>query len=107
MRDHVLPGNKEFIEGDTIPRPPRGAGRGGSEGSPDGGGEDDFRFVLSREEFLDLFLDDLELPDLAKRRLASMEQPGLAAGGLYGLGLAGQPRAHRAPCATACPAASR
>src|SRR3954454_24663268 len=75
MRDHVLPGNKEFIEGDTIPRPPRGAGRGGSEGSPDGGGEDDFRFVLSREEFLDLFLDDLELPDLAKRRLASMESP--------------------------------
>src|SRR5215218_4058120 len=74
-RDHVLPGNKDFVEGDTIPRPPRGAGRGGSEGSPDGGGEDDFRFVLSREEFLDLFLDDLELPDLAKRRLASTESP--------------------------------
>src|SRR3954466_635821 len=73
MRDHVLPGNKEFIEGDTIPRPPRGAGRGGSEGSPDGGGEDAFRFVLTREEFLDLFLDDLELPDLAKRRLAEGE----------------------------------
>ena len=32
-------------------------------------GEDEFRFVLRREEFLDLFLDDLELPDLAKRRL--------------------------------------
>jgi uncharacterized sporulation protein YeaH/YhbH (DUF444 family) len=74
-RDHVLPGNKDFVEGDTIPRPPRGAGRGGSEGSPDGGGEDDFRFVLSQEEFLDLFLDDLELPDLAKRRLASTESP--------------------------------
>src|SRR5215213_7608395 len=72
-RDHVLPGNKEFIEGDALPRPPRGGGRG-SEGGLDGG-EDDFRFVLSREEFLDLFLDDLELPDLAKRRLASTESP--------------------------------
>src|SRR3954453_14899976 len=86
MRDHVLPGNKEFIEGDTIPRPPRGAGRGGSEGSPDGGGEDDFRFVLSREEFLDLFLDDLELPDLAKRRLMSVDKVGLRRAGFTNSG---------------------
>ncbi|MFX4865019.1 DUF444 family protein, partial [Acinetobacter baumannii] len=35
--------------------------------------EDAFRFVLSRDEFLDLFLDDLELPDLAKRRLADAD----------------------------------
>src|SRR3954447_2867617 len=75
QRDHVLPGNKEFIEGDTLPRPPRGGGGRGSEGGLDGGGEDDFRFVLSREEYLDLFLDDLELPDLAKRKLASIESP--------------------------------
>jgi uncharacterized sporulation protein YeaH/YhbH (DUF444 family) len=76
IRDHVLPGNKEYREGDEIPRPPGGeGGGGGSEGSPDGGGEDSFRFVLSREEFLDLFLDDLELPDLAKRRLVDGENP--------------------------------
>src|SRR5215213_6784733 len=80
-REHVLPGNKDFVEGDTIPRPPRGAGRGRSEGSPDGGGEDDFRFVLSQEEFLDLFLDDLELPDLAKRRLATVETQGMRRAG--------------------------
>src|SRR5918998_5840840 len=36
-RDHVLPGNKEYIEGERIPRPPGGGGGGGSEGSPDGG----------------------------------------------------------------------
>src|ERR1019366_5203796 len=36
-------------------------------------GEDDFRFALSRDEFVDLFLEDLELPDLAKRKVASME----------------------------------
>src|SRR4051812_26566655 len=73
IRDQVLPGNKEFVEGDAIPRPPPGGGRGGSEGSPDGSGEDDFRFMLSQDEFLDLFLDDLELPDLAKRRLATTD----------------------------------
>jgi uncharacterized protein len=72
-RDHVLPGNKEFVEGDLLPRPPQG-GECGREGSSDGDGEDAFRFVLTREEFLDLFLDDLELPDLAKRRLTEAEQ---------------------------------
>src|ERR1700712_3228535 len=71
--EHVLPGNKTFIEGDILPRPDggRGSGREGGEGS----GEDAFRFVLTRDEFLDMFLDDLELPDLAKKRLATSEQP--------------------------------
>jgi uncharacterized sporulation protein YeaH/YhbH (DUF444 family) len=73
VRDHLLPGNKEYIAGDTIQRPPGGGGGSGSEGSPDGEGEDDFRFALSREEFVDLFLEDLELPDLAKRRVVNAE----------------------------------
>ncbi|HYZ23044.1 MAG TPA: YeaH/YhbH family protein [Rhodopila sp.] len=73
IRDHLLPGNKEYVAGDTIPRPPRGGGGGGSEGSPDGEGEDDFRFALSRDEFVDLFLEDLELPDLAKRKVVNAE----------------------------------
>jgi uncharacterized sporulation protein YeaH/YhbH (DUF444 family) len=73
LRDHLLPGNKEYVTGDTIPRPRGGEGGGGSEGSPDGEGEDDFRFALSRDEFVDLFLEDLELPDLAKRKVASTD----------------------------------
>jgi len=73
IRDHLLPGNHEYVVGDTIPRPEGGGGGRGSEGSPDGEGEDDFRFALSRDEFVDLFLEDLELPDLAKRRVASAE----------------------------------
>ncbi|MFM2045504.1 MAG: hypothetical protein RLY86_4080 [Pseudomonadota bacterium] len=73
VRDIVVPGNKEFVSGDRLPRPPQGGGGRGSEGSEDGGGEDEFRFVLSREEFIDLFLEDLELPDLAKRKLAKTE----------------------------------
>ena len=67
-RERVFPGNHDYLEGDRIDRPKGGAGGGSSAG--EGESEDDFRFVLSREEFLELFLDDLELPDLAKRRLA-------------------------------------
>jgi len=74
VRDYVLPGNKEYVEGDSIQRPPRGGGAG-SEGAEDGGGEDEFRFALSDEEFLDLFLEDLELPDLAKRQLKGVGVP--------------------------------
>jgi hypothetical protein len=81
LRDHVLPGNKEYLEGDTIPRPRGGAGGGGSEGSPDGEGEDAFRFALTQEEFLDLFLEDLELPELAKKRVVEGDASGVRRAG--------------------------
>ena len=72
----VLAGNKKFVEGDYLPR--SGEGRGGRPTKPgEGDGEDAFRFVLSRDEFVDLFLDDLELPNLAKRKLAEAESEGL------------------------------
>ena len=70
-RDQIFPGNREFVEGDVIPRRNQGDGMGRQAGQGDG--EDMFRFVLTREEFLNLFLDDLELPDLAKRRLLDAE----------------------------------
>ena len=72
VNDAVLPGNKTFSEGDVLPRPRGGGGQGREAG--EGDGEDAFRFMLTREELVDLFLDDLELPDLAKRRLAGAEQ---------------------------------
>jgi uncharacterized sporulation protein YeaH/YhbH (DUF444 family) len=78
-RDMVLPGNKKFVEGDMLPRSGGGRGRGSAAG--EGDGEDMFRFVLSRDEFVDLFLDDLELPDLAKRKLAEAESEGLRRAG--------------------------
>jgi uncharacterized protein len=78
-RDMVLPGNKKFVEGDILPRPNQGGGRG--RGAGEGDSEDAFRFVLSRDEFVDLFLDDLELPDLAKRKLAEAESEGLQRAG--------------------------
>mgnify|MGYP001292078871 CR=1 FL=1 len=72
MRDYVLPGNKKYIAGDTIPRPEQGGGQG-SRASDSGEGEDEFRFALSDEEYLDLYLEDLELPDLAKRQIAGAQ----------------------------------
>jgi uncharacterized protein len=74
-RDMVLPGNKKFVEGDLLPR--QGQGGSKSNGPGEGEGEDGFRFVLSRDEFVDLFLDDLELPDLAKRKLAEVDSEGI------------------------------
>ncbi|HTR59429.1 MAG TPA: YeaH/YhbH family protein [Casimicrobiaceae bacterium] len=66
-REHVLPGNREYVAGDRIPRPEGGGGGGGS--NSDGGegeSQDDFVFQLSREEFMQIFFDDLELPRLAR-----------------------------------------
>ena len=71
-RERVLPGNKEYLEGDRIERPENGEG-GGSKASDGGEGQDDFTFNLSSEEFLELFLEDLELPDLAKRQVMGVE----------------------------------
>jgi len=69
QRDFVLPGNDDFVVGDTIPKPPSGDGGSGSKGSKDGEGDDDFVFSLSRDEFLDLFFEDLKLPNLVKAKL--------------------------------------
>lgn len=64
---HILPGNKAFSTGDLIPKPDHGGADFSSPGRT--ASEDDFRFVLSREEVLDLFFEDLELPDLVKLNL--------------------------------------
>ncbi|MDO8407861.1 MAG: YeaH/YhbH family protein [bacterium] len=66
---HVIPGNKEYVQGDEIPRPTGGGGAGGSEASPQGSGEDAFEFMLTRDEFLDMFFEDLELPDMVHKGL--------------------------------------
>ena len=73
-REYVLPGNKEFHAGDRLPKPPSGGGQGGGKNpAASGDMEDDFRFVLSREEVLDLFFEDLELPHLVKLNLREVK----------------------------------
>jgi uncharacterized sporulation protein YeaH/YhbH (DUF444 family) len=75
MRDYVLPGNEEYKVGDEIPKPQGGGGGRGSQGSADGEGQDDFTFTLTKEEFLDLFFDDLKLPNLIKVKLKDLKAP--------------------------------
>ena len=73
QRDHILPGNKQYEEGDRLKRPTSQTGWGGRQASPDGEGNDGFQFVLSQEEFLDIFFDDLELPDLLRKQMKSSD----------------------------------
>ncbi|MBL0373873.1 YeaH/YhbH family protein [Rhizobium sp. KVB221] len=68
-RQYVLPGNKEFSPGDRLLKPDGAGGGGGRGGAGQGESEDDFQFLLSREEVLDLFFEDLELPDMVKLNL--------------------------------------
>ena len=70
-KKHVHPGNKEYTKGDRIKKPDGGKGKGkGNKGSNDPTvTEDDFTITISKEEFLDYFFSDLELPDLVKKHL--------------------------------------
>jgi len=78
----VLPGNDSFNTGDRIPRPQGGGGgQGSGQASDSGEGEDAFTFALSREEFLEFFFEDMELPDLVKTQLAQITQSKLKRGG--------------------------
>jgi uncharacterized sporulation protein YeaH/YhbH (DUF444 family) len=75
-RDMILPGNKDYKVGDLISKPQGGGGGGrGGQASADGSGEDDFVFTLSKEEFLDVFFEDLKLPNLVKTKLKDMKSP--------------------------------
>jgi len=70
-REMVHPGNKDYVRGDRIERPKGGGGSGGgSQASDSGEGEDDFVFHLTKEEFMQVFFDDLALPNLARTSLA-------------------------------------
>jgi uncharacterized sporulation protein YeaH/YhbH (DUF444 family) len=77
VREVVHPGNKEYIQGDRIERPKGGQGGGGSgkgEASDQGEGEDDFVFALSKEEFMQVFFEDLALPHLVRNQLAEVPE---------------------------------
>ena|SRR3990167_1245966 len=68
MQERVHPGNRDYVKGDRIARPQEGSA-GGTAASPDGIGEDDFVFRITREEFMQYFFDDLALPRLLRTQL--------------------------------------
>src|SRR3984885_4963613 len=73
QHDYVFPGNKQYEEGDRLKRSSSQTGGGGRQASAHGEGDDGFQFVLNQEEFLDIFFDDLELPDLLRKQMKSSE----------------------------------
>ncbi|HTN34659.1 MAG TPA: YeaH/YhbH family protein [Marinobacter sp.] len=73
-RELVHPGNQEYIAGDTLPKPPGGGqGQGQGQASPDGEGMDEFAFQITQDEFLEFLFDDLELPNLIRKKLKDTE----------------------------------
>ena len=76
MREVVHPGNKEYVRGDRIERPKGGQGSGSGKGQAgdSGEGEDDFVFALSKEEFMQVFFDDLALPHLVRTQIAEVPE---------------------------------
>ena len=71
-REMVHPGNQEYVAGDKIERPKGGSGKGSGKGEAgdSGEGEDDFVFHLTKEEFMQIFFDDLALPRMTQTQLA-------------------------------------
>ncbi|OWW21116.1 YeaH/YhbH family protein [Noviherbaspirillum denitrificans] len=71
----VRPGNEQYQKGDQIQRPKGGGGAGkGKAGNSEEITEDDFTFELTREEFMNYFFEDLELPNLVKTQLTSINE---------------------------------
>ncbi|EIT70362.1 MULTISPECIES: YeaH/YhbH family protein [Hydrocarboniphaga] len=76
-REMILPGNKQFSPGDKLKRPDGGGGGSGNGSGGDGqseNSEDEFTFTLSREEFMNLFFDDLELPHLIRNVVGDVRE---------------------------------
>ncbi|MBH0038513.1 YeaH/YhbH family protein [Pseudoalteromonas sp. SWN166] len=75
-REQIHPGNDQFSTGDKIERPKGGQGGGAGEGdaSDSGEGQDEFIFSISKDEYLDLLFEDLELPNLQENQLDKLVQ---------------------------------
>lgn len=67
-RTAVVIGNDQYERGDTIKIPEQQEASGNGNGSGSGNGEDDFVVNVARDEFLDLFFEDCELPNLVNER---------------------------------------
>jgi uncharacterized sporulation protein YeaH/YhbH (DUF444 family) len=76
--DVVQSGNDHYHTGDREPKPQGGGGKGSGSGSGAGNSSDestdDFLFTLTKEEFLQLFFDDLELPNLERSSFHQIQE---------------------------------
>lgn len=87
----VTTGNDRFNKGEKIARPPSGPGSGTGDsdegGDSDENGEDEFSFYISKEELLNIFFEDLELPDLIKKNLSDIAEVVLKRAGFSRTGI--------------------
>jgi uncharacterized sporulation protein YeaH/YhbH (DUF444 family) len=68
--EYVLSGNS-YVVGDLIDKPEGGGGNSsGHEASDSGDSEDDFVFEVNKDEFLQLFFEDLELHNMTDKSIA-------------------------------------
>jgi uncharacterized sporulation protein YeaH/YhbH (DUF444 family) len=74
VRDAVHAGNRDYLRGDHIKRPQGGDGAGRGQAGDGTDGEDDFVFTLSKEEFMQLFFDDLALPRLEHTQIGDIQE---------------------------------
>ncbi|MBI1891700.1 MAG: YeaH/YhbH family protein [Burkholderiales bacterium] len=76
VRETIHPGNKDYMKGDQVQRPKGGGGGSGKgkAGNSEETSEDDFIFELTREEFLNVFFEDLELPNMVKTQLTATKE---------------------------------
>lgn len=87
-RNIILPGNKDFIPGDRIKRPQAGKASGqGKASNSSEEGNDNFVFEISKEEFLDLFFEDLALPNMIKTEIAQIPSTKLIRSGFTSSGI--------------------
>lgn len=61
----VLPGNDHFSTGDKVKKDSQEGSKKGYEGE----GEDDFSFLLTKDEFMDIYFEDMCLPNFIKESL--------------------------------------
>jgi uncharacterized sporulation protein YeaH/YhbH (DUF444 family) len=75
-RDMVHPGNKEYVRGDRIKRPQGGGGRWQRQGPGQrpGRGRGRLQLHLSKDEFMQVFFEDLALPHLVRTQLAEVPE---------------------------------
>jgi uncharacterized sporulation protein YeaH/YhbH (DUF444 family) len=76
--EFVLSGNSNllsngYVVGDEIEKPEESQGGRGSDPSEDGEGNDDFLFEVNEDEFLQLFFEDLELPNMVNKTIAKTD----------------------------------
>ncbi|MFY0656293.1 MAG: YeaH/YhbH family protein [Neptunomonas phycophila] len=74
IRHGVNVGNQKYQTGDYVRKEMNGQGQGGGGGSDSGEGQDDFAFNISKEEFLDYFFEDLELPNQIHTSIANSDE---------------------------------